>query len=54
MAYLMGQKALFSDRFAGPNGFFAYQEIPSTDQRSGITGRGLQGVMDGMLKAFGV
>ena len=54
IAYLLGQKALFNDSFAGPSGFFAYQEIPSTEQRSGITGRGLQGVLDGVLKAFGV
>ena len=54
MAYLLGHKSLFNDRFSGDGGFFAYQEIPSTDQRSGVTGRSLQGLMDGLLKAFGI
>lgn len=54
MAYLLGHKALFNDRFSGVDGYFAYQEIPSTDQRSGVTGRSLQGLMDGLLKAFGI
>jgi hypothetical protein len=54
MAYLLGKKALFNDQFAGPTGSFAYQEIPSTEQRSGFTGRTLAGLMDGVLKAFGI
>jgi hypothetical protein len=54
IAYLLGKKALFNDQFAGPNGSFAYQEIPSTEQRSGFTGRTLAGLMDGLLKAFGI
>jgi len=54
IAYLLGHKSLFNDRFSGADGFFAYQEIPSTDQRNGVTGRSLQGLMDGLLKAFGI
>jgi hypothetical protein len=54
IAYLLGHKALFNDKFSGNDGFFAHQEIPITDQRSGATGRSLQGLMDGLLKAFGI
>jgi hypothetical protein len=53
MAYLFGQRPLFNDRLMGP-GVVLYQEVPSTAQRSGVTGRGLQGVMDGAMRAFGL
>ena len=53
MAYLFGQRPLFNDRLKGP-GVVLYQEVPSTAQRSGVTGRGLQGVMDGAMRAFGL
>lgn len=52
-AYLIGQRPLFNDRFKGP-GVVLYQEVPSTAQRTGFTGRGLQGVIDGAMKAFGL
>jgi len=53
-AYVLGRKALFNDRFTGTTGYFVYQEIPSTQQRGGFAGRSLQGLMDGVLKAFGI
>lgn len=53
VAYLLGQRPLFNDRFQGP-GVVLYQEVPSTAQRRGFTGRGLQGVVDGAMKAFGL
>ncbi len=52
-AYLIGQRPLFNDRLRGP-GVVLYQEVPSTAQRGGFTGRGLQGVADGAMKAFGL
>lgn len=53
MAYLLGQRPLFNDRFHGP-GEVLYQEMPSSAQHAGFTGRGLQGVVDGAMKAFGL
>jgi hypothetical protein len=52
-AYLLGQRPLFNDRFRG-QGLVVYQEVPSTAQRAGFTGRGLQGVLDGVMRAFGL
>jgi hypothetical protein len=52
-AYLLGQRPLFNDRFQGA-GVVLYQEVPSTAQRAGFTGRGLQGVVDGAMKSFGL
>lgn len=52
-AYLLGQRPLFNDRFRGP-GLVVYQEVPSTAQRVGFTGRGLQGMLDGAMRAFGL
>jgi hypothetical protein len=52
-AYLLGQRPLFHDRFQGP-GIVLYQEVPSSAQRAGFSGRGLQGIADGAMKAFGL
>jgi len=49
----MGQKALFNDRFEG-QGLCFYQEMPRVERHSGVTGRGLEGMMDAFLKAFGI
>jgi hypothetical protein len=52
--YLRGQEELFNDLFAGGPGWFIYEEMPSRDRRSGFAGRGLEGLFDGILKAFGI
>jgi hypothetical protein len=52
--YLRGQAGLFDDLFCGGPGRFVYEEVPSREHRAGITGRGLEGVMDAVLKAFGI
>jgi len=52
--YLRGQEELFNDLFAGGPGWFVYEEMPGQDRRSGIAGRGLEGVVDAFLKAFGI
>jgi uncharacterized protein (AIM24 family) len=54
LAYLRGKESLFNDLFAGGPGCFVYEEMPNAGRRSGITGRGLEGLMDAFLKAFGV
>jgi hypothetical protein len=52
--YLRGHEALFNDLFGGGPGWFVYEEMPARDRRAGVTGRGLEGVTDAFLKAFGI
>jgi hypothetical protein len=52
--YLRGKAELFDDQFAGGPGRFVYEEVPGGNRRAGLTGRGLEGLMDGVLKAFGI
>ena len=53
-AYLLGVNGLFNDSFAGGPGFCVYEEMPYLGRRTGITGRGLEGLTDGLLKVFGI
>ena len=52
--YLMGKEELLDDSFAGDYGFYIYEEIPNFGKKSGITGRGLEGFTDSLLKVFGI
>jgi uncharacterized protein (AIM24 family) len=52
--YLRGQEGLFNDLFAGGPGRFVYEEMPGGSRRGGVTGRGLEGLVDAVLKAFGI
>jgi hypothetical protein len=52
--YLRGQEELFNDLFAGGPGWFVYEEMPAREGRYGLTGRGLEGLTDAFLKAFGI
>ncbi len=54
VSYLRGQENLFNDLFGGGPGRFVYEEVPGGDRRTGIAGRGLEGFLDGVLKAFGI
>jgi hypothetical protein len=54
MPYLRGQEDLLNDVFSGGPGWFVYEELPAARRRGGITGRGLEGVADAFLKAFGI
>lgn len=54
MAYLCGKKGLLRDRFSGQSGFFMYEEMSGSSKRSGVTGKGFEGVADAVLKLFGV
>jgi hypothetical protein len=54
MAYLTGQKGLLRDSFSGQSGFFIFEEMPDPLKRSGMSGKGLEGVTDAVLKLFGV
>ena len=53
-AYVMGVNGLFNDSFAGGPGYCVYEEMPYFGKRSGITGRGLEGLTDGLLKVVGI
>ena len=53
-AYLLGREALLNDRFEGGPGCFVYEALPSRQRHAGITGRGLEGLTDALLKAFGI
>ena len=54
MPYLFGKQELFNDNFAGGPGFCIYEETPYFGKASGVTGRGLQGILDSVLKVFGI
>jgi len=51
--YLSGQKPLLNDSFAGGGGYYIYQEMPYQG-RGGLFGRGLEGLMDALLKPLGI
>jgi hypothetical protein len=54
VGYLLGRESLLNDLFSGAPGCFVYEEVPGHRRRSGVTGRGLEGVADAVLKAFGI
>jgi uncharacterized protein (AIM24 family) len=54
VSYLRGQEDLFNDLFIGGPGRFVYEEVPGDRRRAGVVGRGLEGFVDGLLKAFGI
>ena len=54
MAYLSGKRRLFNDRFSGENGVFAYEGMQDHKHASGLTGRGLEGIFDVVLKVGGL
>ena len=53
-AYLLGKQELFYDSFAGNGGSFLYEEMPREGKKTGIWGRGLEGLSDAVLKVFGI
>ena len=54
LAYLTGKQSLFHDRFDGSNGKVIYEEMPRARAKSGLFGRGLEGLGDGLLKIAGL
>lgn len=54
VAYVRGHEDLFNDLFAGGPGRFVYEVLPSGGRRAGVAGRRLGGVVDVLLKAFGI
>lgn len=54
VSYFTGKEDLFNDQFAGQNGLFVYEEMPDPTSKSGLTGRSFEGLVDGLLKVFGI
>lgn len=54
ISYWRGIEELFNDQFAGANCVYMYEEMPSLHRKGGITGRGLEGLTDSVLKVFGI
>jgi hypothetical protein len=52
-SYLRGQDSLFNDRFAGGPGQFVYEVAAATEPDRRVS-RGLEGLVDAALKAFGI
>ncbi len=63
-AYLLGKQELLNDRFgisqgtsvseSGNVGFFVYEQAPYVHRKAGVTGRGLEGLTDSVLKVLGI
>ena len=54
ISYLRGKEDLFNDLFGGEQGLFVYEEMPAGGRKTGLTGRGLEGLVDASLKVFGI
>lgn len=54
VSYWRGDDELFNDQFAGEACVYAYEEMPGLHRHAGVTGRGLEGLADSLLKLFGV
>ena len=54
VSYWTGKEDLFNDLFTGDTGVYVYEEVPDLKRATGVTGRGLEGWTDAMLKVFGV
>jgi hypothetical protein len=53
-AYLMGNDELFNDYFTGDSGFYVNEEMSHGGRKSGVGGRGIEGIADSVLKIFGI
>ena len=54
VAYVRGKQELFDDNFSGPAGFYISEVTPYVGKKSGITGKGLEGIVDSLLKIVGL
>ncbi len=52
-SYFFGERELFNDSWQG-TGYCVHAETPRPDDRSGLFGRGIQGILDTVLKTFGI
>jgi len=54
VSYWLGRENLFNDLFTGDGCAYVYEEMPDLKYKSGVTGRGLEGMTDAVLKVFGI
>lgn len=54
VSYWRGDDELFNDQFAGAACVYVYEEMPGLHRHAGVTGRGLEGLTDSLLKLFGI
>ena len=54
VSYWTGKEDLFNDLFTGDAGVYVYEEMPDAKRTTGVTGRGLEGFTDAVLKVFGI
>lgn len=54
VSYWRGDDELFNDQFAGAACVYVYEEMPGLHRNAGMTGRGLEGLTDSLLKLLGV
>ncbi|MBP9634371.1 MAG: hypothetical protein KBE28_05055 [Nitrospira sp.] len=52
-SYFFGERELFNDSWQG-KGSCVHAETPHPDDHSGLFGRGIQGIVDTILKTFGI
>ena len=53
LPYLLGSESLFNDRFSG-SGNYLFEQRPSGSGKGSLWGRGLKGLGDAALNAFGI
>jgi len=52
--YLFGDSELLLDRFTGKNGIYIYEEMPTSSEPAGVTGRRIGGALDALMKVVGL
>lgn len=52
--YLFGDSELLLDRFTGQYGIYIYEEMPTSSEPGGVTGRRIGGALDALMKLVGL
>lgn len=52
--YLGGRQELFDDRFSGSSGYFVHEVSPKPSKFTLLPGRGIEGILNSILKIFGI
>lgn len=52
--YLQGKQDLYNDHFSDADGYYVYEELAYGGKKGGIFGKGLEGLVDSLLKLAGI
>lgn len=52
--YLFGDSELLLDRFSGSNGIYIYEQMPTSSEPGGLTGRRTGSALDALMKVVGL